>query len=40
MEDEVITTSAPESDVVMTANTSPENTAGYSTVQETNQTCL
>ncbi len=34
MEDEVITTSAPESDVVMTANTSPENTA----VQETNQT--
>ena len=38
MEDEVITTSAPESDVVMTANTSPENTAGYSTVQETNQT--
>lgn len=38
MEDEVITTSAPESDVVMTANTSPENTAGYSAVQETNQT--
>lgn len=35
MEDEVMTTAAPESDVVVTANTSPENTAGYSAVQET-----
>ena len=35
MEDEVITTAAPESDVVTTANTSTENTAGYMQVQET-----
>lgn len=35
MEDEVITTAAPESDVVTTANTSTENTAGYVQVQET-----
>ena len=34
MEDEVITTAAPQSDVVVTANTSPENTAGYVQVQE------
>ena len=35
MEDEVITTATPESDVVTTANTSTENTAGYMQVQET-----
>ncbi len=34
MEDEVMTTATPESDVVVTANTSPENTAGYAQVQE------
>lgn len=34
MEDEVMTTAAPESDVIVTANTSPENTAGYVQVQE------
>ena len=34
MEDEVIQTTQPTSDVVVTANTSPENTAGYMQVQE------
>ena len=34
MEDDVIQTTQPTSDVVVTANTSPENTAGYTQVQE------